>query len=115
MRAVIRRRIGLTHSVIEFGGLSFDLSNRELRVAGNRLALSVRELSVLEMLLNQSGKVVTKQQIVQALSAIDADFSENAVEVYIYRLRKRLEGTGVLIQTIRGFGYSLDVESQTTE
>jgi two-component system OmpR family response regulator len=67
------------------------------------------------MLLNQSGKVVTKQQIVQALSAIDADFSENAVEVYIYRLRKRLEGTGVLIQTIRGFGYSLDVESQTTE
>jgi len=67
------------------------------------------------MLLNQSGKVVTKQQIVQALSAIDADFSENAVEVYIYRLRKRLEGTGVLIQTIRGFGYSLDVESQTRE
>ena len=114
VRAVIRRRVGLSQSVIEFGGLSFDLSNRELRVAGVRLSLSVRELSVLEMLLNHPGKVVTKQQIVQALSALDADFSENAVEVYIYRLRKRLEGTGILIQTIRGFGYSLDVEQQRT-
>jgi len=115
VRAVIRRRVGLTQSVIEFGGLSFDLSNRELRVAGARLSLSVRELSVLEMLLNQPGKVVTKQQIVDALSATDADFSENAVEVYIYRLRKRLEGKGVVIHTIRGFGYSLDVESAVTQ
>jgi DNA-binding response OmpR family regulator len=111
VRAVIRRRVGIAHSVIEFGGLSFDLSNRELRFEGQRLSLSVRELSVLEMLLNQGGKVVTKQQIVKTLSAIDVDFSENAVEVYIYRLRKRLEGKGVLIQTVRGFGYCLDVDA----
>ena len=54
--------------------------------------------------------VVTKQQIVYGLSALDADFSENAVEVYIYRLRKRLEGSGTAIQTVRGFGYLLDLE-----
>jgi two-component system OmpR family response regulator len=54
---------------------------------------------------------VTKQQIVNSLSAWDADFSENAVEVYIYRLRKRLDGTGASIQTVRGFGYLLDVEN----
>jgi len=54
---------------------------------------------------------VTKQQIVQGLSALDSDFSENAVEVYIYRLRKRLEGTGATIQTVRGFGYLLEVEA----
>lgn len=55
--------------------------------------------------------MVTKQQIINSLSAWDADFSDNAVEVYVYRLRKRLEGTGAVIQTVRGFGYLLDVES----
>ena len=69
------------------------------------------ELSVLEMLMMRAGKVVTKQQIVNSLSAWDADFSENAVEVYIYRLRRRLEGTGAAIQTVRGFGYLLDTDA----
>ena len=71
----------------------------------------MRELSVLEMLMVRAGKVVTKQQIVQGLSALDSDFSENAVEVYIYRLRKRLEGTGTAIQTVRGFGYLLEADA----
>jgi two-component system OmpR family response regulator len=63
------------------------------------------------MLMVRAGKVVTKQQIVQGLSVLDSDFSENAVEVYIYRLRKRLEGKGAAIQTVRGFGYLLEVEA----
>ncbi len=110
VRALARRHHGNAQSLIEFGALTFDAVNRELRAAGQRLALSVRELSVLEMLLLRPEKVVTKQQIVQKLSVIDSDFSENAVEVYIYRLRKRLEGVGVVIQTVRGFGYSLELE-----
>ena len=57
------------------------------------------------------GRVVTKRQIVNSLSAWDADFSENAVEVYVYRLRKRLEGTGATIPTVRGFGYMLEVSA----
>ena len=111
IRALARRQIGMTSSIIEFGCLSFDTAHRELRANGERLALSVRELSVLEMLIHRAGKVVTKQQIVQGLSALDADFSENAVEVYIYRLRKRLEGRGTSIQTVRGFGYLLELET----
>lgn len=110
VRAMVRRHVGLSRSVIEFGSLSFDTNHRELLVGGQRLALSVRELSVLEMLMHRAGKVVTKQQIVQGLSALDADFSENAVEVYIYRLRKRLEGHGAAIQTVRGFGYLLELD-----
>lgn len=110
VRALARRHVGLSSSVVEFGSLSFDTTNRELRVAGERLTLSVRELSVLEMLMHRAGKVVTKQQIVQGLSALDANFSENAVEVYIYRLRKRLEGRGAAIQTVRGFGYLLELD-----
>ncbi|HWL29616.1 MAG TPA: response regulator transcription factor [Burkholderiaceae bacterium] len=111
VRAFGRRRAGQAQPFIEAGPLLFDTVGREVRVHGQRLALSVRELSVLEMLMARMGRVVTKTQIVNSLSAWDADFSENAVEVYVYRLRKRLEGTGAAIQTIRGFGYLLDVES----
>jgi two-component system OmpR family response regulator len=110
VRAFARRHHGTVVPVIEYGSLSFDSVHREVRVAGELLSVSVRELSVLEMLLSRAGKIVTKQQITQALSAMDADFSENAVEVYVYRLRKRLEGMGVAIKTVRGFGYMLEQE-----
>lgn len=110
VRAFGRRRAGQAQPFIEAGALVFDTVGREVRVNGQRLALSVRELSVLEMLMARAGRVVTKRQIVNSLSAWDADFSENAVEVYVYRLRKRLEGTGASIQTVRGFGYMLDTE-----
>ncbi|MFJ1302917.1 DNA-binding response regulator [Bordetella genomosp. 5] len=110
VRALGRRRTGQAQPLIEVGPLVFDTVGREVRANGHRLALSVRELSVLEMLMARVGRVVTKRQIVNSLSAWDADFSENAVEVYVYRLRKRLEGTGASIQTVRGFGYMLDVE-----
>lgn len=111
VRAFGRRRAGQAQPFIEAGPLQFDSVGREVRVSGERLSLSVREISVLEMLMARVGRVVTKRQIVNSLSAWDADFSENAVEVYVYRLRKRLEGTGATIQTVRGFGYLLDVES----
>uniref|UniRef100_UPI003340DF1C response regulator transcription factor n=1 Tax=Castellaniella defragrans TaxID=75697 RepID=UPI003340DF1C len=110
VRAFARRRVGTASTLLECGPLSFDTVDRQVRVDGTRLSLSVRELSVLEMLMARPGRVVTKQQIVNSLSAWDADFSENAVEVYIYRLRKRLEGTGAGIQTVRGFGYLLDTD-----
>ncbi|MDX3893947.1 response regulator transcription factor [Pusillimonas sp.] len=111
VRAFARRRTGQAQPQLEAGPLVFDTVNREVRASGRRLSLSVRELSVLEMLMGRVGRVVTKRQIVNSLSAWDADFSENAVEVYVYRLRKRLEGTGASIQTVRGFGYLLDVEN----
>lgn len=110
VRVFQRRNSGQSTALMEIGPITFDTSNREVRANDKRLPLSVRELSVLEMLMGRAGKVVTKQQIVSSLSAWDADFSENAVEVYVYRLRKRLESTGVGIQTVRGFGYLLDVD-----
>lgn len=110
VRALGRRRTGQAQPIVEAGPLQFDTVGREVRVGGERLNLSVRELSVLEMLMLRAGRVVTKQQIVNSLSAWDADFSENAVEVYIYRLRRRLEGTGASIQTVRGFGYLLETD-----
>ncbi|MFA5488088.1 MAG: response regulator transcription factor [Candidimonas sp.] len=111
VRVFARRRSGQAQPQLEVGKLVLDTVSRELRVDGERLPLSVRELSVLEMLMARAGRVVTKRQIVNSLSAWDADFSENAVEVYVYRLRKRLEGTGMGIQTVRGFGYLLEEDA----
>ena len=110
VRAFARRQAGQPSPMLEVGSLAFDMVGREVRANGERLNLSVRELSVLEMLMVRTGRVVTKRQIVNSLSAWDADFSENAVEVYVYRLRKRLEGLGVSIQTVRGFGYLLEID-----
>jgi len=109
VRVFRRRSEGQSSSELAAGPLVLDTVNRELRVHGERMPLSVRELSVLEMLMARVGHVVTKQQIATKLSASDADFSANAVEVYVYRLRKHFEGVGVGIQTVRGFGYLLDV------
>lgn len=112
VRAFARRQAGQPSPILEVGSLAFDMVGREIRANGERLNLSVRELSVLEMLMVRAGRVVTKRQIVNSLSAWDADFSENAVEVYVYRLRKRLEGQGVSIQTVRGFGYLLEIDAE---
>src|SRR5690554_882919 len=109
VRVFERRRTGQIQPFLQAGPLVFDPVGRQVRCDGERLTLSVREVSVLEMLMARAGRVVTKKQIIDALSAMDADFSENAVEVYIYRLRRRLELTGVAIQTVRGFGYLLEV------
>lgn len=112
VRAFARRRAGQeAQPFLEAGPLVFDPVGRQVRCKDQRLPLSVREVSVLEMLMARAGRVVTKKQIIDSLSALDADFSQNAVEVYIYRLRRRLENTGVAIQTVRGFGYLLEVES----
>lgn len=111
VRALVRRHHGQLHHLLEIGDLCLDTQHRELLFQGQRVAVSVRELSLLELLMQRMGKVVTKQQIIQSLSVTNSDFSDNAVEVYIYRLRKRLEHTGVVIQTVRGFGYLLDAEN----
>ncbi len=112
VRVFARRQSGQPSPILEAGPLTFDMVGREVRAGSERLNLSVRELSVLEMLMVRAGRVVTKRQIVNSLSAWDADFSENAVEVYVYRLRKRLEGLGVSIQTVRGFGYLLEIDAE---
>src|SRR3546814_232268 len=81
VRAFARRRVGQAQTVLEVGPLSFDTVGRQIRVHGKRLALSVRELSVLEMLMARPGRVVTKQQIVQSRTAWAETFKEKHVAV----------------------------------
>ena len=109
IRALVRRQHGQSTFSLEFGPLCLDTKHRELLFNNQRVAVSVRELALLELLMRRAGKVVTKQQIIQSFSKKNVVFSDNAVEVYVYRLRKRLEPTGIKIQTAHGFGYSLSL------
>lgn len=108
LRALSRRAEGQLSDVLRVGDLSLDSTNREVLYKGAHLSLSMREYALLERLMARAGHVVTKQQMVQTLSASEDEVSDNAIEVYVYRLRKRLEGVNVEIHTIRGFGYLLD-------
>lgn len=113
LRALSRRAEGQISDVLRVGDLSLDLTNREVLYKGAHLSLSLREYALLERLMARAGHVVTKQQMVQTLSASEGEVSDNAIEVYVYRLRKRLEGVNVEIHTIRGFGYLLDSIANT--
>jgi DNA-binding response OmpR family regulator len=108
LRALKRRADGRLHESLAVGELRLDLSNRELTCRGERVHLSPRELALTQLLMQRAGRVVPKDSIVQALSSWEADFSENSVEVYVHRLRKRLGELGVVIKTVRGFGYVME-------
>jgi len=108
VRALIRRRNAASSSILEHGNLSFDLTSRQAAAAGVPLELSVREAGILEVLLLRAGRAVTKEQLLEKLCAWDSDISLNAIEVYVHRLRKKLEPAGVQVRTFRGLGYCID-------
>ena len=108
VRALIRRRNAASSNLIEHGHLSFDLTSRQAAASGVPLELSVREAGILEVLLLRAGRAVTKEQLLEKLCAWDSDISLNAIEVYVHRLRKKLEPAGVQVRTFRGLGYCID-------
>jgi DNA-binding response OmpR family regulator len=108
LRALLRR--GRLHEEgLAFGNLSFDDYSRELSVDGVSVRLSAREGEIIELLLRRPGRVVTKSFAEDQLFGLDDELGSNAIEVYIHRLRKKLEkaGASVAIETIRGVGYIL--------
>ena len=108
VRALIRRRNAASSNIIEHGNLSFDLTSRQATANGVPLELSVREAGILEVLLLRAGRAVTKDQLLEKLCAWDSDISLNAIEVYVHRLRKKLDPAGVQVRTFRGLGYCID-------
>jgi two-component system OmpR family response regulator len=107
IRALARRHAPPS-SVLTLGRLSLDSATRRARVGEGTIDLSVREWGVLDYLLQHAGRVVSKQQIIDAILPWGDDVTPNAVEVYVSRLRLKLDGAGVAIRTIRGFGYLLE-------
>ncbi|WP_309626965.1 response regulator [Methylibium sp.] len=107
-RALTRRHQARQGSVLAMGALRMDLEARRAWIDEQALELSAREWAVLEYLLGRVGHVVGKEQILQAISGWDDALSENAVEVYVSRLRPKIEPAGLRIRAVRGFGYLVE-------
>jgi two-component system OmpR family response regulator len=108
VRALTRRGMAGSPTLIKHGLLTYDQVGRVARIGGEPIELSAREISLLEIFLQRAGRLVSKDQLVSHLCEWGEEVSSNAIEVYVHRLRKKLEAGGVSIVTVRGLGYSLE-------
>ncbi len=111
VRALIRRSNYSADNEIMFGPIRFDVALRSVTLNEQPVEISARELAVLEILLQKPGRVVSKEQLMERMYGWDNEVSPNAIEVYIHRLRKRFEPSGLGIRTVRGLGYLLEIHS----
>lgn len=103
IRALLRRSHGKATHTVEFGPLLLDLNSRQVAFYGQPVSLSRRELNLLEVLLQNQGKVMSRFLLEQTLYSWDDDIESNALEVHIHNLRKKIAKK--LIKTVRGVGY----------
>src|SRR5688572_24608038 len=109
VRALLRRgQQGGGTPMILYGGLGFDTVTRTASINGRTIPLSAHETGVLEALLHRFGRVVSKERLVEQLYSYDKEVSQNAIEVYVHRLRKKIAGAGITVRTHYGQGYALD-------
>jgi two-component system OmpR family response regulator len=108
VRALIRRGQCGVNPLYVCSALIFDSIERRATINGTPLELTTRELSVLEALILRTGKVVSKEQLIERVYSYSEEASNNAIEVYIHRLRKKVEPAGVTIRTVRGLGYIIE-------
>ncbi len=107
IQAVLRRADRGVPQEIVVGGLRLAADEARLFGADGLVALTPRELHVLRRLLKNAGRVVTKAQLTETLAALNEDIGDKTVEVYVHRIRHKIQGNGVEIVTVRGFGYLL--------
>ena len=108
VRALVRRVSGVASGLIRHGPLTYDQAGRVASIDGKMVELSARELGLLEVLLQRAGRLVSKDQLVDRLCEWGEEVSNNAIEVYIHRLRKKIEKGPIRIATVRGLGYCLE-------
>lgn len=108
VRALMRRGASGGATLLRHGAFSYDQVGRVAQLNGEALELSAREVGLLEIFLQRAGRLVSKDQLVSHLCEWGDEISANAIEVYVHRLRKKLEAGGVRIVTVRGVGYSLE-------
>lgn len=114
VRSLLRRQAGLRSSVLSLGVLALDLNSRQFSANGQAMDLPPRERAILEILLTRAGKVVAKEAIVQSVTSLEDNLSDNAIEQYMSRLRRRLQPLGLSLRTVRGIGYLLEKPSDSS-
>ena len=107
VRAVLRRRGGAAQTIRRVGDLSFDPLSATLTIQGEVRELRNRELRLFEVLVAAPDRIFSKDQLCDRLFSYAETVSDNAIEVYVGRLRKKLGGSSVRIETLRGLGYRL--------
>ena len=110
LRALVRRSHGADDQT-QVGQLVLDRKARRILIQGQELTLPARELEVLWELMSPPGRVINKRNLSDKLSSFDESLGDNALETFISRLRRKLEGTGAVIRTMRGIGYVLEETS----
>jgi two-component system OmpR family response regulator len=108
VRALTRRAAGSAQTVLRHGPLALDQVGHVATINDQVVDLSARELGLLEILLQRPGRLVSKEQLVDRLCSWGEEVSNNAIEVYVHRLRRKIESGGVRIVTVRGLGYYLE-------
>ncbi len=113
LRALIRRSHGRGDPQIRMGRLQMDVSGKRALLDGQAIELSGREWAVLEYLVTHQRRIVSKEQLIQAITGLGQDLSGNAIEAYVHRLRNKLEASGAVIRTVRGLGYMMEDADET--
>ncbi|MBC3932996.1 response regulator transcription factor [Undibacterium sp. CY7W] len=111
LKALVRRSAPRSNEV-RLGHLLMDPQTKRVSIRDNVVDLSVREWNILAYLLQHESQVVSKQQIIDAILPYGEDITLNAIEVYVSRLRLKLNNAKITIRTIRGFGYMLEEEKE---
>jgi DNA-binding response OmpR family regulator len=110
LRAVLRRSQGADDQT-QVGQLKLNRLQRRFSWGDEALQLPAREFEVLWELMSPPGRVINKRNLSDKLSSFDESLGDNALETFISRLRRKLEGTGAVIRTMRGIGYVLEEET----
>jgi two-component system OmpR family response regulator len=105
VRALARRPEASSAQTMEIGPMHVDLAAKRLRIRGIGVELTTREWALLRLFLRSPGRVLSKDEIIDGLCRDDEPVAPNTVEVYVSRLRAKLEPAGVRVRTVRGFGY----------
>lgn len=107
-RALLRRSQGQAQNVIEYGNVSLDLQACTVTVDNKMIELKQREFRLLEVLISHTGRVLSKEALIEHLYNFNENPNSSVIEIYVARLRKTLQGSDVQIRTIRGLGYLLE-------
>ncbi|WP_297614054.1 response regulator transcription factor [uncultured Roseicyclus sp.] len=107
-RAVLRRRGGAARNQISLGACVFDALSGTLSRGDTVLELKNREIRLLEVFARHPGQILSKAHLMDRLFSYDTAVTENAIEVYVGRLRRRIEAVGLRIETVRGLGYRIE-------
>ena len=111
IRALLRRSNNQI-PVVQIGQLQFDTTTRLATIGERQLNLTKRELELLEALLSRKDKPVTRDALFEKIFDMDNEAQPETIELYVHRLRKKLEGSGVAITTLRGLGYLISEQSR---